>query len=103
MRLRVEDDLDVVGEAADGAEVLAIVRSAHPDVVLMDVEMPTDGITATAELAAAAPEVAVLVMSLYDDAATRSRALEAGAAAFVPKHLMDSLLLETIRRLSARG
>ena len=100
MRLTIEADVEVVGEAGSGEAALRLVRSLNPDVVLMDVEMPgMDGIDATAALRAAAPQVAVVVLSLYDDARTRARAREAGAAAFVAKHQAKTTLLATIRRV----
>ncbi len=100
MRLSIEADVEVVGEAGSGEAALRLVRSLSPDVVLMDVEMPgMDGIDVTAALRAAAPQVAVVVLSLYDDARTRARAREAGAAAFVAKHQAKTTLLATIRRV----
>lgn len=97
MRLQLEPDIEVVGEAADG-RVLALVEELSPDVVLMDVAMPVmDGIAATAALGVAAPGVAVIVLSLRDDAETRERAEAAGAVGFVAKHEPEGVLVEGIR------
>jgi DNA-binding NarL/FixJ family response regulator len=101
MWLALEPDLEVVGEAESGEATLRLVRSLNPDVVLMDVEMQRmDGIAATATLHAASPHVAVVILSLYDDARTRARAREAGAAGFVSKHQAKATLLATIRRVA---
>jgi DNA-binding NarL/FixJ family response regulator len=98
--LTTEPDVTVVGEAGTGEEAIRMARTLSPEVVLMDVEMPDmDGIAATAALRATAPHVAVVILSLYDDAGTRARAREAGAAAFVAKHQAKTALLATIRRV----
>ena len=97
--LALEPNLEVVGEASGGAEAISLTQALRPDVVLMDVEMPgMDGISATAALRSVAPQSAVVILTLYDDVATRARAQEAGAAAFVAKHRMEETLLAEIRR-----
>jgi len=99
--LSLESDLEVVGEASDGSEAISLTQALRPDVVLMDVEMPgMDGISATAALRSVAPRSAVVILTLHDDAATRTRAREAGAAAFVAKHQMEETLLAEIRRVA---
>jgi DNA-binding NarL/FixJ family response regulator len=99
--LALEPDLEVVGEASDGSEAISLTQTLRPDVVLMDVEMPgMDGISATAALRQVVPQSAVVILTLYDDAATRTRAQEAGAAAFVAKHRMEETLLAEIRRVA---
>jgi DNA-binding NarL/FixJ family response regulator len=103
MRLGLEPDLTVVGEANDGLEAIDLVNSLHPDVVLMDIHMSRmDGITATAALRAAVPGVAIVILSLHDDADIRARAQTAGATAFVAKHEAIKSLIPTIRS-AARG
>jgi DNA-binding NarL/FixJ family response regulator len=103
MRLALEADLTVVGEAADGIEALDQARALAPSVVLMDIEMPhMDGIEATRALLEQYPGTAVVVLSMHDDAATQSRAREAGAAAFVAKHSIDRALLDAIRSAAVR-
>ena len=100
--LSLEPDLEVVGEASDGAEAISLARALHPDVVLMDVEMPgVSGIAAIATLRRVAPHSTVVIFTLYDDAAMRARAREAGATAFVAKHQTEETLLAAIRRAAA--
>jgi DNA-binding NarL/FixJ family response regulator len=101
MRLELEDDMEVVGEAASGDEALRIAAEAEPDVALMDVEMPgKDGISATRELTAATPHCSVVMLSIHDDPGTRAAARAAGARAFVAKHEAGDLLLQTIRSVA---
>lgn len=98
MRLALEPDLAVVGEASDGAAALALVPMVRPDVVVMDVAMPgMDGSAAVAAMRALAPRTAVVVLSIHDDATTRARALAAGATAFVEKRAGEAALLAAIR------
>lgn len=102
MRLGLESDVHVVGEANDGAEAVAIAQRLHPDVILMDVEMPNiDGIQATQALRTLAPRSAVVMLSIHDDPVTQQRARAAGAAAFVSKHAAVDALLAAIRQCRA--
>lgn len=101
MRLEIEPDIEVVGEAEDGTGVLDGVAACAPGVVLMDVRMPgADGIEVAAALRLAYPEVAVVVLTLQDDAETRGRAEAAGASGFVGKHEPEGLLVEEIRQVA---
>jgi len=101
--LALEPNLEVVGEAGGAAEAISLTQTLHPDVVLMDVEMPDiDGISTTAVLRSVAPECAVVILTLHDDTTTRARAREAGAEAFVAKHEMEETLLAEIWRVAAR-
>lgn len=104
MRLTLEPDLTVVGEASTAEEALALVQSLAPDIVLMDVEMPgMDGIAATAAVRASARQSAVVILSIHDDALTRARAQAAGAVAFVEKRGKTEELLAAIRQAAQQG
>lgn len=104
MRLTLEPDLTVVGEASTAEEALALVQSLAPDIVLMDVEMPgMDGIAATAAVSASARQSAVVILSIHDDALTRARAQAAGAVAFVEKRGRTEELLAAIRQAAQQG
>lgn len=98
MRLALEEDLQVVGEAADGKKALELIQELKPDVVIMDIEMPgMDGISITAVLHDTAPEVKVVVLSLHDNRFLRARARAAGATALVEKREGAISLLNEIR------
>ena len=101
--LDVEDDLEVVGEAADGEEALARVAALAPDVVLMDLRMPKlDGAGATARIVAEHPGTRVLVLTTYDTDADIVRAVEAGATGYLLKDTPRLQLVEAVRA-AARG
>jgi DNA-binding NarL/FixJ family response regulator len=101
MRLELEPDVEVVGEAGNGESAIELVAQLAPAVVLMDVEMPVmDGISATAEIQARS-SASVVVLSLHDDKDTIRRAKLAGAVAFVAKGRMDDALLNAIRSAAA--
>ena len=99
MILRAEADIDVVGEAADGAEAVALARELSPDVVLMDVRMPNvDGIEATRRIvdgSEGAPRV--LVLTTFDLDEYVYEALRAGASAFLLKDAPEEQLVAGIR------
>jgi len=96
--LELEDDLQVVGVAANGIEALDLVTETHPDVVLMDIEMPEmDGIEATARIAAEFPRTSVLALSAYDDDQYVQRLIEAGAVGYMLKDVRGGQLIEAIR------
>src|SRR5919199_6915253 len=102
MRLSLEPDMQVLGEAGDGESALALIQELRPQIVLTDIEMPRlDGIAATRVLRALAPESAVVISSLYGASATRARAREAGAVGFVEKHEGEAPLIAAIRQAAA--
>ncbi|HEY94039.1 MAG TPA: response regulator transcription factor [Dehalococcoidia bacterium] len=100
--LEREDDLEVVGEAADGEEAVRLVGSLSPDVAIMDISMPNiDGIEATRRIKAKYPKVAVLILSAYDDDQFVFSLLEAGAAGYLLKSVRGNELVNAIREVSA--
>ncbi|GAB2823375.1 response regulator transcription factor [Actinocorallia aurea] len=100
--LSLEDDLDVVATAGDGAEAVALAVELRPDVVLLDIEMPRmDGLTAAAELAAKAPGCRVVILTTFGRPGYLRRAMEAGAAAFLVKDSPAEELASAIRRVLA--
>ncbi|UFU13936.1 response regulator transcription factor [Curtobacterium sp. C1] len=99
--LSLVPDLQVVGEAADGAEAIAMVAADPPDVVLMDLRMPgTDGPTATASIARSHPGVAVLVLTTYADDDSIVGALRAGARGYLTKDAGRAELATAIRAVA---
>ncbi|MEU6975139.1 MULTISPECIES: response regulator transcription factor [unclassified Streptomyces] len=96
------EDIEIVGEGADGSEVPELVERLAPDVVLMDIRMPqVDGLTATERLRATsgAPEVVVLTTFHADEQVLR--ALRAGAAGFVLKDTPPAEIITAVRRVAA--
>jgi DNA-binding NarL/FixJ family response regulator len=95
--LGVAGDIEVVGEARDGREALAVVAASGPDVVLMDLQMPgLDGVAATREITAAG-SAQVLVLTSYSDTERILAALDAGAVGYLLKDVEPQVLLDGIR------
>src|SRR4051812_39757203 len=93
----------LVGEAADGAEAVALAMQLRPHVVLMDLRMPKlDGVAATAEIGRLCPGVRVLVLTTYDSDADILRAVEAGATGYLLKDAPRDDLFAALRA-AARG
>lgn len=102
--LDAEDDIEVVGEAVDGAEALAIAKREVPDVVLMDIRMPKlDGIAATREVARdeALGSVRVLILTTFESDDTVVDALRAGASGFLVKDTDPAELIRAVRTIAA--
>lgn len=100
--LEEAEDLQLVGEAATGAETLDLVERLQPHVVLMDLRMPEgDGVAATARITQEHPGVHVLVLTTYDTEADIVRAIEAGATGYLLKDATRGRLLEAVRASAA--
>lgn len=101
MVLESVDDIEVVGEAADGDTGMKMVKALKPDVVLMDVRMPNmNGIEATAEIVAAYPDVKVLILTTFDLDEYAFGALRAGASGFLLKDAKPEELIAAIRNVA---
>ena len=100
--LGVAPDIEVVGEADDGAEGVELVLAKHPDVVLMDIRMPRlDGIEATRRLVAAGSRARVLILTTFNHDDYVVEALRAGAAGFLLKDSPPERLAEAVRNVAA--
>jgi DNA-binding NarL/FixJ family response regulator len=99
--LEAEPDIEVVGEAGDGASGVSMASALHPDVVLMDVRMPgMDGIKATASIVEAGPASKVLILTTFDLDQYVFAGLKAGASGFMLKDAPPAELLAAIRTVA---
>jgi DNA-binding NarL/FixJ family response regulator len=95
------DAIDVVGEAENGQSAIELAAALQPDVILMDVEMPTmDGLAATCLIKQQCPQSRVIILSIHDAEAVRARARLAGADDFVDKGAPLAALLQAIQTTS---
>ena len=98
--LKTQKDIEVVGEAKNGAEAVELVRDLQPDIVLMDLVMPEmDGIQATKRIKSEWPKVAVLMLTSFSDKDHVLPALEAGASGYQLKDIEPDDLVESIRQI----
>jgi DNA-binding NarL/FixJ family response regulator len=101
---RGEDDIRVVGEAADGVEALDLLRRLAPDVLILDSNMPRkDGLAVVAELPALAVATRVIMMTSFDTEENVVRAVKAGVAGYLPKSSSREEILEAVRSVSQGG
>jgi two-component system response regulator DesR len=100
--LELEDDFEVVATVGRGDEVVAAARSHHPDVALLDIEMPgIDGLAVAAVLAQEVPECRSLILTTFGRPGYLRRAMESGARGFVVKDAPAEQLSDAIRRVVA--
>ncbi|GGO23445.1 DNA-binding response regulator [Microbispora rosea subsp. aerata] len=98
--LGLEPDIEVVGEAANGDEAVAVAEATRPDIALLDIEMPgRDGISAAEELRRRVPGCRVVILTTFGRPGYLRRAMEAGAVAFLVKDSPASELAAAIRRV----
>lgn len=101
LRMALEPDVDVVGEAADADSAVEVVARVRPDVVLMDLQLGgSSGIEATRRLVSLLPEIAVLVLTMSEDDATVHAALRAGARGYLLKEATSGDILRGIHSVS---
>src|SRR3990172_3202800 len=98
--LRREPDLEVVGEASDGAQAIELARQLRPDIVVMDVRMPVlSGVEATRRIRESLPNVRVLVLTAHDDDQYVFALLQAGASGYLLKTAPASELVKALRQV----
>ena len=96
--LAAEQDIDLVGEADDGAQALEMARELMPDVVLMDISMPRmDGLEATRRIKAEIPYVRIVILTVSDSDRSLFEAVKSGAQGYLLKSVEPQALLDTIR------
>lgn len=99
--IEAQRDLELVGEAVNGEQAVQQALTLHPDIVIMDLQMPVkDGLTATREIAQADPQAQVLVLTSFPDDENVYAAIKAGAMGFLLKDSSAEYLLDAIRMVS---
>jgi DNA-binding NarL/FixJ family response regulator len=97
-------DLEVVGEASNGEQVVSLAEELAPDVVIMDIGMPgVNGLEATKRIKASNPAIAIIIFTVYDEAEYVLRLLEAGADGYLLKDAYGTQLLQAVRAVKAGG
>jgi len=98
--LELENDIEIVGEAQDGRQAVALAKKFHPDVVLMDIAMPLlNGLEATRQILKAVPGTRIVILSAHNDDAYVKNATESGAAGFLLKQNSSHVVCEAIRQV----
>ncbi len=99
--LRMHDEIEITGEAANGIEAIQKAKELRPDIILMDIAMPElGGIEATLEIKKTMPEIKILILTQYDDKAYVSRLLKAGVSGYILKHAVGTDLIAAIKAVA---
>jgi len=99
--LEEEEDLLVDAEVADGEQAIVLAREIHPDVVLLDINLPSmNGLQVTREITASLPDTAVINLTAYHDEEQIIHAIQAGASAYYPKEVMPDKLIFAVRQVT---
>jgi DNA-binding NarL/FixJ family response regulator len=102
--LSVQENIEVVGEAANGEEVVGLAAALQPDVILMDLRMPgMNGIESTRRIHRTSPHIAILVLTVFEDDTSVFPAIRAGARGYLLKNVDQDELLRAIRTVSGGG
>lgn len=102
--LRLEEDLEVVGEAATGEQALALARALRPDVALLDLQLPDlDGIALASAIHAACPDCRTVIVTSHGRPGYLKRALAAGVRGFLPKTVSAEVLADVVRTVHKGG
>ena len=102
LMLEREPDMSVVGEASDGREAVALAKSLRPDIVIMDIGMPSlNGIEAAAQMTQENPELPIMIVSMHPDETYVLRALKAGARGYLLKDSAEADLIKAVHVVAA--
>jgi DNA-binding NarL/FixJ family response regulator len=100
--LKTAPDMKVVGEAVDGAQAVALALDLQPDVILMDLQMPTlNGIEATRQVMQSCPHIAILMLTMFEDDESVFAAMRAGARGYLLKGALRNEILAAVRAAAA--
>ena len=102
MLLENQSDMEIIGQASNGAQALSLAETLKPDVIVMDITLPDmSGIEATRQIKALQPETAVVALTIHEDEQFFFQMLQAGASGYVPKRAASEDLIKAIRAVSA--
>ena len=100
--INMEEDMEVIAECGDGIQVLELCNIHHPDVVLMDINMPVEnGVVATEKMRELFPSIRVIILSIHDDESYVFETLRKGASGYLLKDLESEVLIQAIRAVVA--